>query len=153
KGDNSLAVNGNDPLTSDQRGFPRISLGIVDVGAFEAFAPLAYKQLALARIPAASTGDAATDSSFQSARSFIQQSLSGAYFVDDFHLSNQGGAVFTAEAQAANCLLKIVAGNGPFAGVAKQVLDALAEADYGLAQVAINQAEATPGCNKSKLNT
>jgi predicted outer membrane repeat protein len=154
-GDNTLAVNAqtSEPLAKDQRGFTRIAYGRVDSGAFEALSPCSYKVETLLVLPSTPTGDAAADASLQSARAWIRQSVWPSYWEDPFHLTSQGSSVFAAESQAASALTKIVSGNGVSAKIAQLALAALALADQGLAQTAIDEAAASTTCDKTKLST
>ncbi len=153
-GDSALAINGvtRIPLVTEQRGFARISGGAVDAGACEAFAPRYYVLEALRLVPTVSTGDATADQFFQTARTFILQSLDLSYWVNDFTLRGTGAPAFATQAQAATSLGKIVAANLVPAPTARLVADAMAEADRRIANDAINVAATFPGVNAALLN-
>lgn len=140
------------PLTTEQRGFARIALGRVDSGAYEAYMPYYYKLQALAFVPTSPVGNATVDAAFAAARGSIGTSLDWQYWTDGFRLNATGPAVFTAESQAAMQLLKIVNLDGLGAVAAQHALDALAEADRKLVQIAIADATAKPAPIQAKLN-
>jgi hypothetical protein len=91
------------------------------------------------------TGNRKDDNRIANAIEDIEDSLNPAYWVDDFHLTDQGNKVFDAEKKAVSDLMKV---NGPAEAEADVVVAALVEVDERLATTAINEAVAAGGSEK-----
>jgi autotransporter-associated beta strand protein len=134
------AFNPNPSLPSDQRGFPRVANGRLDIGAFETQTPRSLTiavQRALQAIPA--TTDP-TGRALRLVLDCINFSLQPAFWVDETHLTVWGRWVFLADWAGVEALTRIVNAHGPLAADAQHWIDYLAEADEVLAKAAIHDA-------------
>ena len=136
------AFNPNPPLPSDQRGFPRVANGRVDIGALETQTPRSLTiavQRALQAIPA--TTDP-TGRALRAALESLTMSLQPVFWVDDTHLTVWGHWVFNADRFAVEALTRVVNAHGPIERDAQDWIDYLVEADEVLAKIAIRDAAA-----------
>jgi predicted extracellular nuclease len=91
------------------------------------------------------TGDRGDDNRIGKAIESIEDSLNPAYWIDDFHLTDQGNKVFDEEKKAVMDLIKVL---GPTEAEVDVVIAALVKADQDLAATAIDDAIAAGGSEK-----
>ena len=92
------------------------------------------------------TGNRRDDNRIAKAIESIEDSLNPAYWVDDFHLTDEGNKVFDEEKKAVKDLMSV---NGPAETDAQAVIDVLVDADQTLAATAIADAVAAGGDERS----
>ena len=91
------------------------------------------------------TGDKGDDNRIGKAIESIEDSLNPAYWIDDFHLTDQGNKVFDEEKKAVMDLMKV---RGSAEAEVDVVIAALVKADGELAATAIDDAIAAGGSEK-----